>query len=81
MAEADSVGANAKAQAANPINKSRFMSSPPWIRVIATGKKVPGASEVPFGCTGNWPIRKMQSRHTFPARPLRVADEIMKNCR
>jgi hypothetical protein len=47
IAETDRVGASAKAQAANPISKSRFMF-PPWIAVIAVRRKVQTAIKVPF---------------------------------
>src|SRR5229473_2104285 len=51
IADADRVGASVTAQAANPINKSRFiLVSPPWIRGIATERQVSVAPRVPRPC-------------------------------
>src|SRR5713226_7827546 len=48
IADADRVGASVTAQAAKPINKSRFiLVSPPWIRGIATKREVSIAPRVP----------------------------------
>jgi hypothetical protein len=44
IADAGNVGASAKAQAANPINKIRFMF-PPLNRVIAQWGNDPGSTE------------------------------------
>jgi hypothetical protein len=62
IAETDRVGASAKAQAANPISKSRFMF-PPWIAVIAVRRKVQTAIKVPFLKLGHCEIQ---------IRPLRI---------
>jgi hypothetical protein len=69
IADADRVGASTKAQAANPINKSRFMVFPPWIalsryRVIAVMRNAS-----PLGLFHGWNA----GRPRFAARPVRIA--------
>jgi hypothetical protein len=48
IADADRIGASAKALAAIPINKSRFMRCVPWIALIAMIANASGTRFVPL---------------------------------